>query len=159
MRVFCVSLAVVLSDQLAKVLVRRAFDLGESRVLIPGVLNFSYVQNTCAAWGMLQGLTNWLVVLSAVMLAALVLFRRHFLLDTLAHRLAMGLMVGGIAGNLLDRLRLGYVVDFVDFYWRHHHFPAFNIADAAICAGVALYALTQWRGGDAGAQPDADRAR
>jgi signal peptidase II len=158
MRVLFVSLAVVLSDQLAKVFVRRAFDLGESREIIPRVFSLSYVQNTGAAWGMMQGLNNWLVALSALMLAALLLFRRHVLLDTPLHRLAMGLMVGGIAGNLLDRLRLGYVVDFVDLYWRQRHFPAFNIADAAICTGVALYALTQWHSAESARQTGLDRA-
>lgn len=146
MRVLCVSLAVALADQIVKVLILRDFHVGESVVVIPGLFSLSYIQNTGAAWGMLQGFNNWLVVLSVVMLLVIVIFRRHFLADTLVHRLAMGLMLGGIAGNLLDRWRLGYVVDFVDVYWRHHHFPAFNIADAAICVGVGLYALTQvWR--------------
>ena len=51
-------------------------------------------------------------------------------------------MIGGIVGNLLDRLRLGYVVDFLDFHWGVHHFPAFNVADSCICIGVGIYMLT-----------------
>jgi signal peptidase II len=145
MRVLCVSLAIALADQIFKILIVRNLRLGESVVLVPGLFSLSYGQNTGAAWGMLQGLNNWLVVLSVVMLLVIVIFRRHFLADTVVHRLAMGLMIGGIAGNLLDRLRLGYVVDFLDFYWRQRHFPAFNLADAAICVGVFLYALTQGR--------------
>jgi signal peptidase II len=58
--------------------------------------------------------------------------------------MAGGLMLGGIVGNLVDRLRLGYVVDFLDFYWGRHHFPAFNVADSAICTGVGLYILSQF---------------
>jgi signal peptidase II len=54
-------------------------------------------------------------------------------------------MLGGIAGNLVDRVRLGFVVDFLDFHWNGHHFPAFNVADSAICVGVALYLLTTVR--------------
>jgi signal peptidase II len=58
----------------------------------------------------------------------------------------MGLILGGIAGNLMDRLRWEYVVDFLDFYWGPHHFPTFNMADTAICTGVGLYILGQFLG-------------
>ncbi len=65
---------------------------------------------------------------------------------TLVHRIAMGLMVAGIVGNLIDRIRFGYVVDFLDVHWRGHRFPSFNVADAAICVGVGIYILTQFLG-------------
>jgi signal peptidase II len=76
------------------------------------------------------------------MLVVIVCFRRSFLNDVPGHRLALGLMVGGIVGNLIDRLRLQYVVDFLDFHWGVHHFPAFNVADSSICIGVGLYILS-----------------
>jgi signal peptidase II len=83
-----------------------------------------------------------LAVLSVAVLLMLIIFRRSFLTDSLVHRIALALMISGIAGNLLDRVRLRYVVDFFDFYWRNHHFAVFNVADSAICVGVGLYLLT-----------------
>ena len=91
---------------------------------------------------MLGGLNGWLALFSVIILVAIVRFRRAFLSDILIHRLALGLMIGGIVGNLIDRLRLQYVVDFLDFHWGIHHFPAFNVADASICVGVGLYVLS-----------------
>ena len=140
----CVAVAVGAADQVTKLLVMRRLVLGDGIPLIPGFFSLSYVQNTGAAWGMLQGLNDWLVLLSVLMLVVIIVFRKHFVTEALSHRVAMGLMIGGIAGNMMDRLRLGFVVDFLDFYWRSSpHFPAFNVADAAICTGVGLYILSQ----------------
>jgi signal peptidase II len=84
------------------------------------------------------------VAVSAIVLVLLICFRRSFLTDSLIHRLSLALMLGGIAGNLFDRIRLQYVVDFLDFYWENHHFPAFNVADSSICIGVGLYLLSSF---------------
>ena len=138
------SFAIVLADQVIKLLVRDRFYPGETLPVVPGLFHLTYVRNTGAAWGMFGGLNGWLALLSVVMLLLIVVFRRSLLSDALSHRLALGLMIGGIAGNLLDRMRLCYVVDFMDFFWRGHHFPAFNVADAAICTGVGLYVATSF---------------
>lgn len=143
MLVLCASVAVAVLDQVSKSVIRANLFLSEDRPVIPHFFSLSHVRNTGAAWGMMQGLNHWLVLLSVVMLAVIVIFRRHFLTDSLVHRISMGLMLGGIAGNVIDRIRLGYVVDFLDFYWRGHHFPSFNVADSAICVGVSVYILTQ----------------
>ncbi len=140
-----VALFITFSDQFTKQLVRDGFFLGESRVVIEGFFNLTYVRNTGAAWGMFGGQNMWLSLLSIVMLIVMVIFRRSFLSDTLAHRLALGLMIGGIVGNLLDRMRLGYVTDFADFYIGSSHWPAFNIADSGICIGVGIYVITSLR--------------
>lgn len=145
MRVLSLSIVVAALDQVLKDAIRRDFRIGESLSVFPGFFNLRYVRNTGAAWGMLAGFNDWLVLFSAVMLLVIVVFRRHFLSQAGMDRLAMGLMVGGIAGNLVDRIRLSYVVDFLDFHWRGWHFPAFNLADAAICTGVGLYLLSQAR--------------
>lgn len=142
MLVLLLSVAIIILDQVTKQWVTMQFYLGESVPVIPGFFNFAYVRNTGAAWGMLGGLNGLLVGLSLVVLLILIFFRRSFLTDTLIHRLALAFMIGGIVGNLLDRVRLQYVVDFLDFYWRIHHFPAFNVADSAICIGVGLYMLS-----------------
>ncbi|MEI6564005.1 MAG: signal peptidase II [bacterium] len=142
MQVLLLSIAIIVLDQITKYWVTLKFYLGESVAIIPGFFSLTYVRNTGAAWGMLGGWNGLLVGLSSVVLVTLILFRRSFLTDTPIHRVSSGLMIGGIAGNLLDRIRLHYVVDFLDFFWTSYHFPAFNVADSAICIGVGLYMLS-----------------
>ena len=136
-----VALLVILLDQATKEWVRGAFSLHESVPVIPGFFHLTYIRNTGAAWGMFSGQNLALAVLAFAMLVAIVLFRRQFLPPGRVHRVALGLLCGGIVGNLFDRLRLDYVVDFLDFFHRGWHFPAFNVADSAICVGVAIYVL------------------
>lgn len=145
MPVLCLSFVVVLLDQYTKHLVQTGLDRWRGIVIIPGFFDFRYVQNTGAAWGMMQGLNGWLVGLSLLMLALLVVFRRHFMTDSALTRVAAGSVIGGIIGNLIDRLRFGYVVDFIHVHWYAHEFPTFNIADSAICIGVGLFMIAQWR--------------
>ena len=143
MLILCLSFGIAILDQATKFLVMHNLFIGDQRSVIPGLFNISHVRNTGAAWGMMQGFNVGLVALSAVMLVVIVGFRRHFMPDGRLYRVIVGLMVGGIVGNLIDRLRLGFVVDFLDFFWRTHHFPSFNVADSAICTGVGLYILSQ----------------
>ena len=142
MQVLLLALAIALVDQVSKYVVRMTFAVGESRPLIQGLFDLTYVRNTGAAWGIMGGQNASLTILSVIMLAAILLFRRSFLSDTWEHRVALGLMVGGIVGNLMDRLRLGWVTDFLDVYWKGYHWPCFNVADAAICVGVGIYILS-----------------
>ncbi|MBU0679050.1 MAG: signal peptidase II [Verrucomicrobia bacterium] len=137
-----IALLITVLDQLTKQIVRLSFALGESRPVIEGCFDLTYLRNTGAAWGILGGQNTSLTVISLVILIVMVIFRRSFLSDTLEHRIALGLMVGGIVGNLLDRMRQGWVTDFLDFYVGNHHWPAFNVADAAICVGVGIYILS-----------------
>ncbi len=138
------AIGVTLVDQASKFLVRRHFYLYiEVQPVIPGLFDLRYIQNTGAAWGMFAGGHLWLAGLSVVVLALLVICRRSFFGESRIDRVAFGLISGGVVGNFIDRVRLHYVVDFLDFYWRGHHFPAFNVADAAICIGVGLYMLSQ----------------
>lgn len=136
-----VALGIVLLDQATKEWVRGAFALHESVPVLPGCFHLTYIRNTGAAWGMFSGQNLTLSLLAVVMLAALLVFRRKLLPPGRLHRLALGLLCGGIVGNLFDRLRLDYVTDFLDFFWRGWHWPAFNVADAAICTGVGIYLL------------------
>jgi signal peptidase II len=137
-----IAIAIVLLDQLTKELVRDHFTaLGDIVPVIPGFFNLTFVTNTGAAWGIFGGQNHWLSIFSVVMLVVMVIFRRHFLNDTWDHKLALGLMIGGIVGNLLDRVRLGYVTDFVHVYWRQHQWPDFNVADSAISIGIVLLLL------------------
>lgn len=133
---------IALADQSSKYWIRINYDLGEITPIVDGFFNLTYLRNTGAAWGMFDGFNNWLGVFSLVVLMALLVFRRSFISNVLEHKIALGCLIGGVAGNLIDRLRLGYVVDFLDFHIGQHHWPAFNVADSAICVGVGIYIIS-----------------
>ena len=139
----CIAIAVTFCDQITKAVIRGNFALHEAISIVPGFFDLRYIQNTGAAWGIFAGGHLWLALLSVVMLGVILIFRRSFLTNSLIDRICLGLIMGGIVGNLIDRVRLQYVVDFLDFYWRTHHFPAFNVADSSICVGVGLYIISQ----------------
>jgi signal peptidase II len=128
---------VVLLDQATKQLVSTTFAPGESRIVVPHVLWWTYVQNHSGAFGMFGSNT---VLLIAMALAVLGLFWFSFR-DSVAHsrivRIAFGAIVGGAVGNIADRFHYGYVVDFIDLRW----WPVFNVADSCITIGVALLIL------------------
>ena len=142
-----VALCVVLLDQASKEWVRGAFSLHESVPVIPGFFHLTYIRNTGAAWGMFSGQNIALSALALVMLAVLVVFRRKILPPGRVHRVALGLLCGGIAGNLLDRVGHGHVVDFLDFHFGSYIYPTFNVADSGIVCGVSLYILFSFRPG------------
>ena len=139
---------IVVADQVTKLLIRREFGLYDSATVIPNLFSLTRIHNTGAAFGLLDSVdlpfkTGLLAVVSVAALVGLVMFAVS--LPEL-HRLArvgVALVVGGAAGNLIDRVWLGYVVDFVDVYWGTWHFWAFNVADSAISVGMALIILDQ----------------
>ncbi len=133
----------LLLDQFTKYLVQLAeYHQGGTFLFSLGSFaNIVYVRNTGAAWGMMAGSSYVLGVLAIVALLTIYLLRRALGLHTLAMQVAFGLLIAGIAGNMIDRLCLGYVVDFIDLNFGLFRFPAFNIADVGITVGVALYIL------------------
>ncbi len=135
------TLLLTVTDQASKILVHQRFALGESVPLIPGFFHLTYVRNTGAAWGMFSGFSGWLTVFSIVALVLIIVFRHRWIGDSLRHRLAFACILSGVIGNLCDRLRYGYVIDFLDFHIGRHQFPVFNVADAAICVGAGLFLL------------------
>jgi len=142
MFVLWIGAAVALFDQATKHGIRAVFPLGGGVTVIDACFDLRHVRNTGAAWGILEGYNHWLVVVSILVLVLLARHHRTLLGESRLSRLSLALILGGIAGNLIDRVRLGFVVDFLDFYWKGAHFPAFNVADSAICVGVAMYLLT-----------------
>jgi signal peptidase II len=143
MRVLILGLVVVLLDQFTKLWVRAAYIYGgDPQVVIPGFFNLVYVRNEGAAWGLFGGQQALLVILSVVVLILLAVYHRKVLNPTFDHRLAFGLMIGGICGNLIDRIRVGWVTDFLDFYIGPYHWPSFNVADSSICIAVGIYMLS-----------------
>ena len=141
-----IALVIVVVDQVTKAIVRSQFELYEGVPVIPGFFNLTRVHNTGAAFGMLNGVdfpfkTAALSVVAAGALAGLAFFAATLPAAQRLSRLGIALIIGGAAGNLIDRISLGYVTDFVDLYWQGWHFWAFNVADAAITVGVALMIL------------------
>src|SRR6266851_597327 len=119
---------IVVIDQATKAMVRAVVPVQNSVTVIPGFMDFTHVLNSGAAFGILNG-TEF--PFKTVLIAAI----------ATAARLGLALIIGGAAGNLIDRVVAGSVVDFVDVYWRSHHFWAFNVADSAISVGVAIMVL------------------
>ena len=142
MLVLLLGLAIVLLDQFSKQWIRTTFVYGESRSVIDGFFNLTYVRNDGAAWNILSGHGIVLILISIAVLVLLLIYRRSFLQEQLSHKVLLGLMVGGIVGNLIDRIRFGWVTDFLDFQFGTYHYPSFNVADSAICIAVGLYILT-----------------
>ncbi|MSR64826.1 MAG: signal peptidase II [Verrucomicrobiae bacterium] len=137
-----IALLVLAADQLTKCLVGTNFQHGESIPVWTNFFNITYVGNTGAAWGLFPGQNKALIVLSIVTLIVMFVFRRSFAISEPLQKTSVGLILGGIFGNLIDRIFHGQVIDFLDFYWNGSHWPAFNVADSAICVGAFLYILT-----------------
>ena len=138
--------AVVALDQATKSVIRSRFELHESVEIIPGFFNLTRVHNYGAAFGLMNAAdfpfkTVILSVVATIALLALTIYASTLPVDQRLARVGLALIVGGAAGNLIDRLSAGFVVDFVDVYWRDWHFWAFNVADAAITVGVAFMIL------------------
>ncbi len=146
--IFLVTFLPVLAlDQWTKILVHNRFRWGETFALIPHFFSLTYVRNQGAAFGFLHAAPSWfrepffLVMPLIVMIFIFFLFlritgsQRHWPVWSFGY----SLILSGAIGNLIDRSRLGYVIDFLDFHWKEtYHYPAFNVADSAIVVGVGL---------------------
>jgi signal peptidase II len=135
--------AVVLLDQLTKAAIRATLPQHTSVTIVPGLVDFTHVRNTGAAFGILNtaDFPFKTVVIAVIATAALVgvgVYAASLAHHQRAARIGLALIIGGAAGNLIDRIVAGSVVDFVDVYFRSYHFWAFNIADSAISVGVAI---------------------
>lgn len=146
---FLIGLLIVVADQLSKAWIRTNLPEGQS-IFELGFFRITHVHNTGAAFGLFQGQSFILtiiaiVAITVILVYALVSYRYFPWLDSRLGKLALGLVLGGTVGNLIDRLRLGYVIDFIDFdYW-----PAFNIADSFVTIGVILFAYSLLRSAQA----------
>ena len=138
--------SVVVLDQLTKMIVRATLPLTGHITIVPSMLDFTHVQNTGAAFGLLNAAdfpykSGVMIVIAALALVAISLYARQLGSHERLSRYGLALILGGAFGNLIDRTISGYVVDFVDVYWGDAHFWAFNVADAAITAGAILVLL------------------
>lgn len=147
---------VVVLDQTTKRLAEDRLErTGAGSVPLPlagDFVRFTYVENRGAAFGLLQNQTAFFVLVGLVVIGVIAASYRYLPRSGFLLHLALGLQLGGAIGNLIDRLRQGYVVDFVDFGYRANWWPVFNVADSAICIGVALLALNALSPGAAPAE-------
>lgn len=159
-RIAVIALVVFILDQFTKFLVLQFLHKGQERVIIEGFFKFVYWGNTGAAWSMFRGYNELLAIVALVALLVLFLSRHHFESGTFLGQIAFGLVFGGIAGNLTDRLLPSRreVIDFLYFYLEQRSgneigFPAFNVADSGICIGVALVFWITWKSDRTNAKP------
>ena len=148
---YCILLSlcgfIVALDQLTKFIIINNFNLGQSQSVILGFFNLTLVHNPGAAFGMFANMDPsiripfFFIVPGITLLIALYFFYTISEKSTLA-TISLSLIIGGAIGNIFDRVKFGYVIDFFDFHWKNlYHFPAFNVADAAISVGVILLAF------------------
>ncbi len=145
LKLFLVAAASIIAlDQLTKLWVR-----SNSALLPPSgesFLNLVYRENTGSIFGLLPGQVSLLIATTIAVLIIILLVRHYLLSKAALSNVSLGLLFGGATGNLIDRFRFGYVVDFVDLrLWNNFHWPAFNFADAAIVAGILLFIYSLYR--------------
>ena len=152
-RIAALAALVLAVDQITKAIVLRFLpNVFDEKTVVDGFFKFVHWQNTGAAWSSFTGKNGMLALIAVAALVILIFSRHHFNSHTLLGQFAFGLVIGGITGNLVDRIVRQHVVDFLRFYIRlrggggeETGFPAFNVADSAICVGVTLVFLMTWR--------------
>lgn len=150
---YLISLAIVLLDQLTKLLVVRSMRLGRNIPIVPGFFDLTFVLNPGAAFSLFATLPEWIrnpffILISAAAAVLIVAYRSRYLRENRLASVSLALILGGAIGNLIDRLRYGVVVDFLDAHIYQYHWPIFNVADSAISVGVTLLLLEmllEWR--------------
>ncbi len=135
---YVIILVLIAADQISKYAIEAGLDLNQSIPLIDGIFHITYIRNFGAAFSILQGKQPFLIVITFIALAAVIVYltlkrkESHWALS-----LSLAFIAGGGIGNLIDRIRLGYVIDFLDF----RRFPVFNVADICVCLGCGLLIL------------------
>lgn len=155
MSFYLIALAVLLLDQATKQIIIRSLRLGEGFPVISGYFDITFVLNPGAAFSFLATLSErvrnpFFIAISATAIVLIVIYHTRFAHQHRLASFALALVLGGAAGNLVDRLRYGVVVDFLDVHLHHLHWPVFNVADSAISVGVGLMLLEMlldWRDG------------
>ncbi len=140
----CVSAIVLVIDQATKLHIDRAMDLHSSITVVENFFNITYLRNKGAAFGLLAHSSYRLpffILVSLIAIAVIAVVFSRLRPDQKFTAFSLSLIFSGAVGNLIDRVRLGEVIDFLDAHWYGHHWPAFNVADSAICVGVFLLAI------------------
>ena len=137
-----IGFALLILDQLTKILVEQSMKLGQSKPLIDGFFSLTYVTNKGAAWGIFSGYGMALFCVGMLVTFTAVYTLRKLCDGYRERYIAILVVLSGVIGNSIDRIWRGEVVDFLDFYIKSYHWPAFNVADCAICIGIAVYTIS-----------------
>jgi len=138
---FATALAVLVADQIVKRVVATFLTVGDPVNVLGSFARFTRIENTGAAFGVLKGRGVWFIAVSAAASIAIAVLSREIAKMRRGEQIAFGLILGGALGNLLDRVRLGAVVDFIDIGVNDVRWPSFNVADSGITIGVTLLAI------------------
>ncbi len=139
---FGIAFFVMVVDQLTKFVVRKYVPIGEEITLIPHVFSITYVKNTGALFGLFKDSSTIIAMISVIVMGGIIILEKSINLPF--KEIYLGLILGGIGGNFIDRVFLKYVTDFLYL----HHWPVFNIADASIDIGLALFIFTYLKYGE-----------
>ena len=131
---YLITLILLSVDQFSKYIIRQKMSLAESIPIIKSVFHITYVENRGIAFGLFPQGRSLFIVISLIIILGIIFFERKKVIKSLKERFCLGLILGGALGNLIDRLRFGFVIDFLDFrIW-----PVFNLADSGVCIGGIL---------------------
>ncbi len=145
-RLIIIPAVILVADQISKYYVMKGMSPYQSIPVVDGLFNLTFVMNPGAAFGFLSGSSEqfrvpFFLTVSIIAIAVVILFYLKAARDDLLLQIGLALILGGALGNLIDRVRFHEVVDFLDFYFKGYHWPAFNVADSAITVGVAFLIL------------------
>jgi signal peptidase II len=143
---YLIPFVIVLLDQVTKEAIVRTFRLGEGIPIVPGFLDITFVLNPGSAFSLLATLPEsirvpFFVIVSVAAVVLILVYRTRYLQEDRFASACLALILGGAVGNLIDRIRYGVVVDFIDAHIHQYHWPVFNVADSAISVGVTLLIL------------------
>lgn len=138
-----VFLVTLLLDQITKMMAS-GLPLSQKMVFIPEFFSITYVQNTGAAWSILEGKMLFFYFITMIAFVLMILYFRSLREDQMLSKIGVIVMISGTVGNFIDRLFLGYVRDFLDFIIFGYDFPVFNVADMCLCIGIAFVILDEF---------------
>lgn len=157
-KIFFMAIIALLIDQISKIVIGIYFKLNESIIVLKNFFRITIVHNTGAAWSILQNKNILIIIFSLI--ALLIIYRFMFLFKSnKRNNIAFGLLVGGIFGNMLDRIIYGYVRDFLDFTIFNYDYPVFNVADIFIVVSIILLIIAIIKGEDGSANSSRGRKR
>ena len=146
-RIYIIAIIIFIIDQISKCFISAYLKLNESITIIKDFFYIRYINNTGASWGILSNSKTLLIILSIIAIIIIIRYMNTFK-KTIINMIGFGFLLGGIMGNLCDRMIFGYVKDFLDFIIFHYDFPVFNIADIFIVIGVLLLIISIIKGED-----------
>lgn len=135
---YIIAAIIIVIDQISKWLIVKNMELGENITVIENFLYITSHRNRGAAWGILQGQMWFFYIITAIVIIGMIYYIQKYTKENKVMGIALGLMLGGAIGNFIDRLFRKEVVDFINTYIFSYDFPIFNVADSALCVGVAL---------------------